>query len=235
MKTFFGAAGCRGARRPAMRQLSAISFKSMRRLLALSATKNRRFRRSASGALARIAQRRRTIMARTCCLDLPRRPPCGRSPAANSIGSPNCTSTSIAPSRSSAEQMRHEIGCRRSRRPATRAAAHRHAVQARVGDRHRLDVDAFGIAAAKRHVGGAEQRALERQQMIAVAGAAFGEQHHRIAAGQARRDLAGLLAGLALALALDEDGALQPRQRAEDRPAGDLRLGDEGRRRRASR
>ncbi|CCV15628.1 hypothetical protein MESS4_80061 [Mesorhizobium sp. STM 4661] len=106
-------------------------------------------------------------------------------------------------------------------------AAERHAVQARIDDRHRLDEDLFRRSFGDCHRSGAEQRALERQDHVAVAGRAFGKQHHGVALGHAVGDLARLIARRALALALDEDGALQLRQHADQRPPFHVSPGDE--------
>ena len=57
------------------------------------------------------------------------------------------------------------------------------------------------------------------------------KQHHRIAVGEPRRDLAIDLDGRLPLRAVDEDGSLQLREQAEQRPAGDLALGDEFQRR----
>ena len=70
-------------------------------------------------------------------------------------------------------------------------------------------------APPKAPCGGAEQRALERQEVIAVAGRALGKQHHGLAPAMPAGDLARLVARRPLALALDEDGALQLGQHTE--------------------
>ena len=151
-------------------------------------------------------------MPRTSRLDVARHSPCRRlalSPAKNSSGSPKCSSTSMRAFAEQRRQMRHKIGCRRSRRRAGGAGGPSACRGARIGDGHGLDVDLVDRPPASRHGGGAEQRALERQEHVAVAGGAFGEKHDGFAGGQARAISLGLRAGRAPALALDEDGALQ--------------------------
>ena len=87
---------------------------------------------------------------------------------------------------------------------------------------------------AERVMHRADQRRAERQHADAVARGAFGEQHHRVAAEQPLGDFLAGRAGLMPGLPVDEDGPLQFRQPAEDRPARDLAFGDEhhGRKRR---
>ena len=71
------------------------------------------------------------------------------------------------------------------------AAAHRHAVEARIGDRHRLDVDRLARCRSASAIEAAPNSVLlNGRTHIAVAGRALGKQHHGVAAGQARGDLA---------------------------------------------
>ncbi len=101
-------------------------------------------------------------------------------------------------------------------------AADRHPVEPRVGHRDRLHDDA-------RMHRGAEKRALERQDAIAVVARALGEEDERIAGGEPVGDRVALLGGAAH-LAVDKDAALHPGEPAVHRPARDLGLGDEARR-----
>ena len=107
-------------------------------------------------------------------------------------------------------RLRHQVAVADPGNQRPVLPPHRYAVEARIGDRDRLDIDLVRRALGDRHSGGAEQRALERQKHVAVAGRALGEQHDRLACGQPPRDLARLLARLALAVALDIDRPLQP-------------------------
>ena len=75
-------------------------------------------------------------------------------------------------------------------------------------------------------VGDAEQRALERENAVAVAARSFREQDQRVLGGEPAGDAVALL-GRAAHPAVDEHRALQFRQPAEQRPARHLGLGDE--------
>src|SRR5690606_17363609 len=56
----------------------------------------------------------------------------------------------------------------------------------------------------------------------------FGKEDEPVAACNARMNLVAGMRGARAALALDENRFLKPRQRAEERPARNLALGDEG-------
>src|SRR5437879_2972406 len=71
----------------------------------------------------------------------------------------------------------------------------------------------------------------EKAAAIAVVGRAFAEQHHRIAFGEALRDLGIDLLRPMAARPVDEHRALQLGEQPEHRPARDLVLGDERHRR----
>ncbi len=101
-------------------------------------------------------------------------------------------------------------------------ASHRNAVEPQIGDRDRL----HGQGALPGIIGDAEQRALERQDAVAVARGALGEEDEVVAGVEPLANGVALRGGAAHA-AVDEDGALQPGQPAEQRPARHLGLGDE--------
>ena len=93
------------------------------------------------------------------------------------------------------------------------------------GGRDRLHLHVATIG--QHRFGGAQKRALERQHAVAGVAGAFGEQHQRVACDQPVADGVAGFAGGAAAVAVDEHGALQPRQRAEEGPLGHFRLGHE--------
>ena len=101
--------------------------------------------------------------------------------------------------------------------------AHRDAVQMGVGDGHRLDGHRPPADADRCR---AEQGAAEGQHEIAVAARALGEQDQVVAGGKPFLEHLGLAGGEAR-VAVDEDGAADFGAEAEQRPAGDFRLGDE--------
>ena len=127
-------------------------------------------------------------------------------------------------------QMRHHfhVAIPGKQRPVF--PPHRQAVQAGKGDRDRLHLHM--PAAGQPRFGRAQQRALERQHAVAVMAGAFGKQQQGIARRQPLVDGIARRAGGAAPRALDKDGALQPRQGAEEGPGADLGLGDKGQRRR---
>ena len=104
-----------------------------------------------------------------------------------------------------------------------RAPVHRQSMVARIGQRHRLDQDA-------RILGGTEEGALEGQDAAAIACGALGEKYQDVTCPEAIPHLVAGIAGGMTAVAVDEDGALQPCQAAEEGPAAHLALGDEGQR-----
>ena len=75
-------------------------------------------------------------------------------------------------------------------------------------------------------LGDAEEGAEEGQRAVAVVAGPLGKQHQIVADGEAARDRIALIGGAAR-LAVDEDRALQARQRSEERPARHFGLGDE--------
>src|SRR5437867_1336352 len=103
------------------------------------------------------------------------------------------------------------------------AAAHRHAIQAGVGERNRLHNQRLAFDAP---LGDAEESTTERQYPVAVVAGSLREQDQHVPFKQALLDLVLVFAGLG-GTALDEYGALQFRQPAEEWPARDLRFGDE--------
>src|SRR3546814_15708235 len=86
--------------------------------------------------------------------------------------------------------------------------------------------------AAYRMLGGGEEGRLETLDAQAVRRGALGKQDQVVAAFQPLAHLVAMLDGTMPPLALDKDGALQPRQQAEERPVIDLLLGDEAGRQR---
>src|SRR5262249_29027243 len=70
-------------------------------------------------------------------------------------------------------------------------------------------------------------RRFERQQMDAVAAGALGKKDEIVAVVEPALDFVALARRTGAVGALDEDGTLQFRQPAEDRPARDFGLGDE--------
>ena len=103
-------------------------------------------------------------------------------------------------------------------------SSHRHAVQFGVGDGDGLDQERLAPRPPLRH---REQGALERQHPVAVAAGALGKQDQVVAPFETVAHLVPVRHRLAPA-PLDEDRALQLGQPAVQRPACDLRLGDEG-------
>src|SRR5690606_5207563 len=73
--------------------------------------------------------------------------------------------------------------------------AQRHAMAPRIGDRHRLDGYLVASAGPDRHGGGAKQRALERQDGVAIPRRALREQDHDITRLQASRNFVHLVSG----------------------------------------
>ena len=98
----------------------------------------------------------------------------------------------------------------------------RGAVEPRIGYRDRLHHDRLAVRA----LGDAEQGALERQYAVAVVAGAFREQDQRVLRGEPVGDGVALLRRAAH-LAVDEHGALQLGEPAEQRPSGHFGLGDE--------
>src|SRR5277367_3350970 len=100
----------------------------------------------------------------------------------------------------------------------------RYSVEARVGEGNRLNDyqgDALGL------LSGAEQRALERADTIAVSARALRKQDQRIAVSQPLADRISLGNGAAHS-AVDKNTALQLGEPAEERPPSHLGFGDEG-------
>ena len=109
-------------------------------------------------------------------------------------------------------------------------AADRKPVHAHVAYGDRLDM---GEAAGDR-AGRADERALEGQHAVSVAGGPLGEEHHDVAGADAPADGFGRSTRLAPPRPVDVERALQAGERAHDRPAADFRLGDEGHRQHAA-
>src|SRR6185437_12994339 len=104
-------------------------------------------------------------------------------------------------------------------------AAEWHAIEPYVSDRDRLHGER---SVGPDIVGDAEEGALEGQCAVAVAGRAFGKEDEIVA------PVEPVANGVALVMraahpAIDEDGALQLGEPADERPARDIGLGDEGR------
>ena len=117
------------------------------------------------------------------------------------------------------EQVRQEF---RVAPPADRVGRVRRVVRRLVGQRRHVR------RRAASH-GGSEERGMERQHAAAVAGRALREHHHAAACVEAPLEDRQHAQQIALARAVDEhraDGAAQP---AEQRPARDVGLRDEGR------
>ena len=76
---------------------------------------------------------------------------------------------------------------------------------------------------------GREQRRAERQHAAAVAGRAFGEDHHAVSRAQALVEDRQHAQQVALARAVEEDGPERAAEPADQRPRRDLGLRDEGR------
>src|SRR5476651_2182187 len=117
-------------------------------------------------------------------------------------------------------EVRHEIEVAEPCEQRPPVATKRDAVEAGVGDRHRLHDDRLVVAPELRH---AEQGAAERQHARAVAAGAFGKQHQIVAGVEPPKHLIAARADLARG-ALDEDRALRLGKRLEERPGRDLGL-----------
>ena len=122
-------------------------------------------------------------------------------------------------------EMRQEFHVAVPRQTRPVGIAGRQAPDARIGEGHRLDGDR---RRSRRNRGGTDQGAAEGQHPGRVAGGSLGEQHHHVAVADTAGDRLGGAGGLGAPGAVDEDRALQARQRPEHGPAGDFRLGDEG-------
>ena len=126
-----------------------------------------------------------------------------------------------------AEQMRAELDIARPGGDRPVIAAHGHAVDAGIGDRHRLDVDHALLRMRDGGGGRAEKRGLHFEKPVAVGCRSLGEEHDDLARRHAFGNLVHLVAGAALLFADDEDALLQLGERAEDRPFRHFHLGDE--------
>src|SRR3546814_7675214 len=93
-------------------------------------------------------------------------------------------------------------------------APERQAVEPRIGDRNRLHGQRTAGSLDRRD---AEQRALERQDVGAVAAGAFRTQNQAVARLEPRQQVVAMARGMP-GPALDEDGALQGGEKADDRP-----------------
>src|SRR6185295_19657422 len=96
-------------------------------------------------------------------------------------------------------------------------------VAAAIADRHRL----YMTARIDRRL---QQRAVKRQQRAAVAGLAFRKDRDDVARCQRRANVTADPMRIAAAAALDEQRADAGDQPTEQRPAREIRLGDEARR-----
>jgi hypothetical protein len=150
--------------------------------------------------------------------------------ASNGIGSPQWTATSIGAALQHPHEMRSELHVAVPAQLRAVAAGERQAVQPRIGDRERLQGDALERMVHQRHLRGADERGAEREHPVAVARRALGEEHDQLSARKPPRHHRGDFSGRPLVLALDEDGALHPRQKADAGPAGHLGFRHEGQR-----
>ncbi len=121
-------------------------------------------------------------------------------------------------------QMRRQVHITVPGIESTQIASDRCSIK--TGSRNRNRLDFYLRSIGQGAFGNTEQSRFERQHTVAIVACAFREQDQFVPIGKTPGNLVILLASAGRAT-LDKSGSLQLGKRSEDRPAGDLGLGNE--------